>query len=103
MNGIHNSEIDPEDMADGDSVNYKLVAALRDPEYLIALMQTSLCSAYRFNPDSPVMGDISPNQYKRVMNDALLEFEKNVYTALEKATQHICSGLNLSDNLKKKV
>jgi len=103
MNGILNSEIDPEDLCEGDSDNSRLINALRDHQYLIALMQTAVCSAYRFNPNSIEMGDVTPNQYRNVMNEALRELEKSVVSALEKASQQITAGLNLSDHPKKKV
>jgi hypothetical protein len=103
MNGILNSEIDPEDLQASDTLDPRLASALRDHQYLIALMQTAVCATYRFNPNAPEMGDVTPNQYRGVMNEALLELEKNVVSALEKASQQIAAGLNLSDKLKKKV
>ena len=103
MNGILNSEVDPGDLQANDTLDSRLANALRDPQYLIALMQSAICTSYRFNPNAPEMGDVTPNQYRGVMNEALRELEKSVVNALENASQQIAAGLNLNVHLKKKV
>lgn len=78
MHGVYNSETDPK------SLTYdSLIQDLKEPEYLIALMQAHAFNTYKYNLDGEWDG-ITPGDYKKFINGELQILENQIWAALER-------------------
>lgn len=77
MNGIINSDLDP-----GELPHEELLKALKEPDYLIGLLQKHCYDYSAFNADNNAFGNVTPNRYKEVVSKALEALERGVWDAI---------------------
>lgn len=77
MNGIINSDLNP-----GELTHEELLKALKEPDYLIGLLQKHCYDHSAFNANNSAFGDVTPNKYKEVVSKALEALERGVWDAI---------------------
>ena len=83
MHGVYNSETDPKSFTyDG------LLEALKEPDYLISLMQAHAFNTYRYNLEGD-WDSIAPGAYKKFINGELQILENQIWSALERFQIHM--------------
>jgi hypothetical protein len=81
MKGVLNSELDPTDLVHqyGGGID-KLLEALNQPEYLIALMQRNFYRNFRYDPEGDEWENITPKEYREKIKSLLEKLEDKIWT-----------------------
>lgn len=84
--GILNSEVNPADLIgyNGETAR-KLLDALKEYDYLIALMQKSFFDNMQYDPFKSPFDEIPPANVRILVNNVLHKLEEDIWTALRRA------------------
>lgn len=91
MKGVTNSAVDPAELVDSECECRTLLHALKDPDYLIALLQKHVYDLHSYDPEDDRFANVTPETYRRIMNDMLAEVATVIVETL------IATGKRLED------
>lgn len=77
MHGVINSEISPKDLDYNTLTEY-----LKEPEYLIALLQAYAFNSYKYSLEGE-WDHVTPGDYKKFISEELSLLEDKVWEALQ--------------------
>ena len=91
MKGIINSELNPEQQNPS-----ALFIALKQQDYLVALMQKNFFDSFKYDYDAERFRNITPRSYVDAMSKALRILENDIFSALETASNSLEKDLGIN-------
>lgn len=88
IDGILNSALEPV----SDMGIEKLRLALREHDYLIALLQNAAFRGINYSVNDKRFADVTPNEFREVVNAALLYLEGDLWAALRKFEEKLAAN-----------
>jgi hypothetical protein len=80
VKSIYNSKVAP-NSSNSYELSYELLSAIKDPEFLAALLCMALCESEPYDLNDEAMCKITPDFYADTMNAEVHEFEDTIMMA----------------------